>query len=513
MVTFAVFRHLRFGTIAAGAAALLYTFLPYHFWHMEDHLFRSTYLSAPIAALLLLWGLSWRTTFLADPDGPLWGVRRLAGNLRWKWVLAAVLLSGAVATFETMTIAFFLTTFTLAAIVVAIRRRDPAQLVVLGATILVCGLAFGVSLAPNLRYWAANGTNRDTGRRVPTEQESFGLQPSQLVLPVPNHRLPVLRNLQKSARKGSALPDEGGQELGFVGAAGLFVLLYWALTGGVRRRVREPFHDRGLLREHAALATLILIPLGTVSGFALLLSISGFAQVRVWNRVVIIIAFFAMMAVAMGFEKLLARKPTGSFWRSRPVAIGAIALITVFGIWDTAVPRNATYGNKADIAELKPFLASTQELMPSHGAIFQLPITPFPETPAKGSTQEYDQLLPYLWSNNDLRWSAGGMRGRTDADWQLKVFADGPVKSLAALRGLGFDAILLDTHGYDDGGTAAVADLTAALGKPQITSANGRWMLWDIRPWSIRTGLTNAQARAAAERLVGADINRVPPLP
>ena len=48
-----------------------------------------------------------------------------------------------------------------------------------------------------------------------------------------------------------------------------------------------------------------------------------------------------------------------------------------------------------------------------------------------------------------------------------------------------------------------MADLTAALGKPQLTSASGRWLLWDIRPWAERTGLTNAEARAAARRLVG----------
>ena len=102
-------------------------------------------------------------------------MRRLAGNLKWKWVVAALLLCGVVATFETMTIAFFLTTFTLAAIIVAIRRRDPAQLAVLGVAIAACGLAFALSLAPNLRYWAANGTDKDTGRRVPTEQEAFGL--------------------------------------------------------------------------------------------------------------------------------------------------------------------------------------------------------------------------------------------------------------------------------------------------------------------------------------------------
>src|SRR5206468_1933361 len=138
-----------------------------------------------------------------DPEGATWGARRLAGNLRWKWVGAALVLCGVVATFETMTIAFFLTTFTLAALIVAIRRRDPGQLGVLGVAIAACGLAFALSLAPNLRFWAANGTNKDTGRRVPTEQEAFGLQPSQLLLPIPNHRLKALHGLQKSARKNS----------------------------------------------------------------------------------------------------------------------------------------------------------------------------------------------------------------------------------------------------------------------------------------------------------------------
>ena len=66
-VTFLVLRHLRFGPVVAGIAALIFTFMPYHFTHGEMHLWRSTYYSAPLAALLLVWATAWRERFL---DGP-----------------------------------------------------------------------------------------------------------------------------------------------------------------------------------------------------------------------------------------------------------------------------------------------------------------------------------------------------------------------------------------------------------------------------------------------------------
>ena len=58
VVTFLVLRHLRFGYLVAAVGALVYTFLPYHFVHGEVHLYRSTYYSAPLACLLLVWAQS-----------------------------------------------------------------------------------------------------------------------------------------------------------------------------------------------------------------------------------------------------------------------------------------------------------------------------------------------------------------------------------------------------------------------------------------------------------------------
>ena len=71
----AVFRMLRFSTVVAAAGALLYTFLPYHFFHAEGHLLRAAYFSTPVAALVILAVLDFRGCLLRDPDGAVWPLR------------------------------------------------------------------------------------------------------------------------------------------------------------------------------------------------------------------------------------------------------------------------------------------------------------------------------------------------------------------------------------------------------------------------------------------------------
>src|SRR5882724_2619985 len=67
-VTFLVLRHLRFSFPASAVVAILYVFLPFHFFHEQSHLFRSSYYYAPVACLVLVWAMQWRERFLVDPD-------------------------------------------------------------------------------------------------------------------------------------------------------------------------------------------------------------------------------------------------------------------------------------------------------------------------------------------------------------------------------------------------------------------------------------------------------------
>lgn len=504
-VTHVVLRHLRLGAWAAAAVALLYTFLPYHFWHTEDHLYRSTYLTAPLAALVILRVLAWRTTFLRKPTEPVGGWRGLRHALCWRTVASTAAMCVAIATFETMLIAFLSASLGLAALIVAVRRRDTGVLVATGGVIAVTALTFALVMAPNLDFWWRNGTNSEVAKRSPVEQETYGLKISQLLLPSPDHRIGAVGAPARRATKGSRLYSEGGQNLGLVGAVGLVVAVFGLITGGLRRRSDEAVSDPSLLQEHAGLLSLVLVLLSTVSGLAMLLSLAGFAQIRVWNRAVVLIAFFALLTVGLAIDRFLARARAPRGWHRRPVALLAVVGLVAFGIWDTANLRSVRYGTPADLGQLRTFTAATEKALPHDAAVFQLPVLDFPEGDPHERMRSLDQILPYLWSDG-LRWSAGGINGRPDTDWQRRVDADDPRSDLPALRGLGFDAISVDTYGYADGGTAVTAHLTAMLGTPMATSPDGRWVAWDLRPWATREGLSGAELHAAADSLVGAKL-------
>lgn len=512
IVTYLVMRHLRFAALSAGAVALLYTFLPYHFAHNEGHLYRSAYLSAPIAAMLIVWALSWRSEFLVDADAPMQGVRGLWRNLRIWRVVTAVVLCAVVAAFETMMIAFFLTVLVVAALLVAIRRHDWGTLATALAMALVCAVTFAVVMMPTLRFWAANGTNPSAARRYPAEQELYGLKPSQMLLPVPHHRIAALDGLQKDARHRRPIASEEGQGLGFLGAIGLLTILGWIVTQGIERDRAGPAWHRRRLLGYAGLSSTIAILFGTISGFALLLSIAGFSQIRVWNRIVVLIAFFAFIPIAMFFDWLIAKgRP-----RARHVgAIGLVVALTAFGLVDTtgfnAEPAPGT-SSTANIGELEAFVSTIEAKLPHGTSVFQLPVTSFPEVPPTGTSDLYDQLLPYLYASPsaDLRWSGGGMKGRPNADWQQRVDERGITNSLPGLVGLGFDSILIDTHAYSPGHLQTTLDeLDASLGRPDVVSRNGRWRLWSLSDYAATHDLSPAQLRAAATGLVGAQIDAI----
>ena len=148
LVTFLVFRHLRFGFVIATVAALAYTFLPYHFVHEQSHILRSTYWTAPLGFMVLIWALSWRQHFLRD------------GRLRGDRVAVAVIVCVLIGMTETMTTAFTMALLGASAIIVAIRWREPKRLLVHGALIGV--------LAAHVRSSCRRRRCGTGSRRAPT---------------------------------------------------------------------------------------------------------------------------------------------------------------------------------------------------------------------------------------------------------------------------------------------------------------------------------------------------------
>ena len=516
-VTLLVLRHLGFGFPAAALVAFLYTFLPFHFWHEESHLFRSSYFYAPLACLVLLWSLSWRERFLGDPepkprgswrDGLVWNLRH---NLRVPRVAAAVAVCLVLAGTETMTTAFTITLLAATGALAALRRRDPAQLLVSGALAAVLAVTFLLLLWPTINYVRTYGANEVAARREVIDQERYGLKISAMVLPSPDHRSAVLGSLGSRAEKSSPVGYEKGMALTTLGALGFLGALYRVLTGGwTGRRGREP-DERERLLDHAGLIIAVATLFATISGFGLVLGVAGFSQVRVWNRVVLLIAFLSFAFVAHWLERAPEWVRSRRLGRPLPVIVALAVGVAAFGIWDGGVPARRDYEElDADFASDRAFVARIERTVPDGTNVFQIPVIPFPEGPTAGTMLDYDQLRPFLQSDGTTNWSYGAIKGRPDADWQLRIRNHiGTMGALPALLGMGFGGLWVDTFGYDDGGTAIRAELRDVLGVEPMVSPNGRHLYYDLGPYRDRLGRSDADLRALARRQLGV----VPPGP
>lgn len=507
-VAFLVMRQLRFSWQISLVVALAYTFLPFHFWHQQDHLTRSTYYSAPLACLLLLWALSWRTRFLRDPAG------RIRGNLRPGRAAAAVALAVVVGISETMTTAFTMTLLVSSAVVAAIRWRDPRRLIVGGGLAAVMLVAFLAVSAPTLIYWAEHGTNPTALNRAVAESEQYGLKLTWLVLPEPGHRLMPFDELGRRAREGTVPGAEAGQALGVLGTIGFVASLLVMLLHGLRRRGRSdarPVYDREALLDNTSLLVVLAVLFAVISGFSILLAVLGFDQVRTWNRIVVIVGFLSLIVTAILIERALAW--TRRRWRPRAAVLAAAPLLLVpVALLDgpPPFPSGTPLGllgdrraNEREWVTDERFVNKIEQRMPDGAAIFQFPVIPFPEGGAVGSMDAYDQLRGYVHDDGTLRWSNGGVKGRPEADWQKQVGQD-PVVALPALLGMGFSGLWVDSAGYGEAIHALDVRMQEKLGYPAtIVSDDGRWRFYDLRAYRDSVSLSDAQLRALAEQRFG----------
>lgn len=504
-VTFLVLRHLRFGPVVAGVAALIFTFLPYHFVHAQMHLWRSTYYSAPLAALLLVWCFAWRDRFLVDPGRT--GSGTIRGNLRWPRVAGAVAIAVVIGGTETMTTGFTMSLLASGAVVAAIRWREPVRLLVALVLIAIMGTTFAVLSYPTLNFYRVHGTNEEAARRLVTESELYSLKISRMITPQGGHRFEPFSDLGTRAQDRSPVRSEGGQALGILGTAGFFGALYGAFGG--RRRSRgetpdtRPASDRDTLLEQSTSATILALLFGSVGGLAVIMALIGFSQIRVWNRIFLFVAFFAMVMVARWAEHLAAwvRRRTAN---PRPI-LGAVAVgVLAFGIWDGIPPQRESYAAiEARHANDRDFVGRIEETMPAGTAVFQLPVVPFPEEPPPGKMLDYDHLRAFLADDgSSLEWSYGSIRGRPDSRWQMQLRDRvGPVGALPALLGMGFTGIWLDTYGYTDGGAEA-RQIQDAVGVEPMVSSDGRFLFFDLRPYRESLDQTDEELRQAARDLL-----------
>jgi phosphoglycerol transferase len=450
----------------AIVVSILYALAPFHLLRSTGHVLLSAYYGVPLVVLLALAVLS------DDPPLSRWRRWRPVISGRDAWVVVACVVlasSGAYYAF------FGLLLIGVGGVVAAAARRTWRPVVSALMHLSIIGLVFVANLAPSFAYWMREGSNPAVAHRYPSETETFGLRISQLLIPRPDHRVDLLARAAARSR-GGPLDSEVGQNLGLVAGAGLVLLLgivAWRLIDRTPA-TRWWSRGRGRLLVDAGFLTLCCLLTAAAGGFSYLLSSIGARDIRAWNRMSIVIAAIACVAVALLVSELLDRLDRSG--RRRWGALG-LAVLLLVGLLDQTSPADSR-GREAGEATWnvqQAFFREVADRLPPGSPVFELPELKFPEEPPVLGTDSYGQALGYVHAP-ELRWSFGAMKGRApDPIFGLDLLPG--AEMVATLKAQGYRAVVVDRAGYADHGVELEARLTAATAPPAAVSADDRYSL------------------------------------
>jgi phosphoglycerol transferase len=470
-----VFRWLGLSEPVAAIFAVAYSFLPYHFYRGEHHLFLSAYWCIPLAGYLALSLSLGRPLFERGPAGG--GIAGFV-NRRTALTLAICAVVGST---DPYYVAYTLLLLAVAGGQLALRARNPRGALPAIAVMVAVTAVLAVNLSPTVLYRQRHGRNPEVAVRVPAESEIYGLKITNLVLPRPHHRLGLGTIAERYAQE-SPIPSEGGQALGLLGTIGLLWLLLLAVAAAVGTAVRVRAPD---VHGHMAAYTLAALLIGTVGGGSILIAYFVTPQFRSWARVAVVIAFFSLAAVGYLVEgwrddrlRAAAATPAGRA-RARQVTSAVLAGILLVALLDETSGADVPpyRANAVEYDSDEAFVGAIEHRLPPRAMVFQLPVVAFPESPRPARMKDYDHFVGYLHSRK-LRWSYGGMKGR-EADWQEALAGQPTGLLLARLAAVGFAGLTIDRFGYADGATGLEAEIGRLTGPPAV-SPNGRLSFFDL---------------------------------
>ena len=400
----------RLSTGASIVVGVLFAVLPGHQVRFP-HLFLAAYWVLPLGAWVALRLFRGHSVFRAGPgDG--WGAERPR-----LWAFRAALILLVVALGGVYYAAFSLILICSA---LALRLIGEYQREHLYRGLRVVASIAGLSVFSLLGMHARTLRDQVVGSpplgRSPAESEYFGGKIVDLVLPWPDHRVPLLGNVARwydAATQPTAEPSA----LGVVALVGCIIAIVVVLTSMVSPRSWSRHQP-----EFWAYGVLALVALAfyTKDGLGAVFALFVAPEIRTWLRLYVVIGMFGLLALGRVVTVLGAR--LGNRW-----ATLACALVVVIGVLDQTSPGAAPdyASNRQRLASISALTGQLESRLEPGCAVFQVPIVRFPGSKPLVKLRDYDLELPYL-ASTQLRWSYGAIGGTTQAEWQQRLPNDPP---------------------------------------------------------------------------------------
>ncbi len=477
---YAFFRALRVRPWLAVIFGALYSLAPYHFIRIGyGHAFISNYWAIPLVGILALVAAGDET----DPfrDWAERGSTLRARRLRRFGPL--VLLGFAVATTGGYYFVFGVIVVAGVWLVTALRtllRRDGLRALAaptwalgpLGVFVLiqlvVLNSGFGERFAP---YFAS---------REPVESELYAGKLLSLLLPWSGSRIPLLdRAGVKYADLSPIVPTTESPGTPLVASVGLILLaaaLVALVVAGSSPALRSTWFGRVVDDDRVR-----MLVVGTawtfcffiVSGLGVVVAVAIGPEIRAWSRLSVVLILFGLAFVAILVERTTPR---------RGLRLVVAALIVAVALVDqVAGVRRAVDVNPTADPVVSSFVARADALLPDGCGVVQLPLKSFPDSGTIGQLKDYDEALPYLYTEpGHLRWSYGSILGTKG--WTIWQRSTTPETFAGAVRSTRACAVEVDRRGYtsDPAGWRALVRAATGSVAPAITSSDGRFLLFPV---------------------------------
>ena len=341
----------------------------------------------------------------------------------------------------------------------------------------------------SLLYWYRNGYNRALWYKFPSEADSYALGIRQMLTPIPNHPLLLMRSIRDKI-EAARFPNDDNESffaaLGTIGVMG-FVILICVAVGTPRGRI---LGDARLRILSSFVVAFVLI--AGAGGFGSLFNVFVVHEFRAYVRISPFVALFSLAAVAIIVDAFLAGKKR----YSQALLCGSLL---IFGAFDQI--SLAPFGNRKQerqrFYEDRFFISQLESRVPAGTMVFQLPYEGFPYG-GRERMLPGDQMRPYLHSKT-LRWSWGAMSGRNN-NWTY-VTANLPLDQLIQrIIFAGFGGLLIDRYGYKD--SEIEQSVLNYLGPASKFDLGGRWVFFDLRAFREKLeGSLSSEERATREEI------------
>lgn len=478
------FRQFGLSLPVSFAASILFAFVPYHWLRSVGHLHLNAIYVIPLMTMVAVW--IYREEIALVEQG---ADRRLHFSFKCGKAGAAGIICAATGATQGY-FAFFGCFFLLVSgVCAATERRTIKPLLTALALVAIVSAVLMAALSPRFICNYRHGANPEVAERHPAEVEICGLRITQMLLPIPGHRIKRLASVtaQYQMPPRPVVNENFMAALGLVGGIGFLILLWRILF---RRKSYPAGRTNGFAKVLDILGVMNMAGLlyATIGGFAGLFALTISPQLRAMNRISIYLAFFAFGAIAGVLD--LTRQRLGSGRRSK-AAFGIILCgVVAFGLFDqtpAVIFKSVPPGSKQHQFESdRDFVKQIESSLPKNSMVFQLPFVRFPESGTINRMPDYSHFRGYLHSKH-LRWSYGAVKSRPSDNWQRRKINGQPLSNiLESLVAANFIGIYIDRWGYADDGRAMESNLTRILGAAPIVSDDGRSSFYRLAGYAAK---------------------------